>query len=168
MVSHKLIKQLRDLTTNKGRTVMMVMAIAVSVFGAGTMLTGYSILIREIERNYVETNPASATIDIDNVTEELLERVRAHPLVEVAEARSSLLARVKLGDDWRRFLIFVVDDFNDLKINTFRHEAGAWPPPPGTMLIERTSLDVFPIQVGDQLVVKPPRAKARGIKVTDQ
>ena len=43
----------------------------------------------------------------------------------------------KVGDEWMRMLLFVVDDFGAMRLNTFTRDSGAWPPPAGTMLIER-------------------------------
>src|SRR5215213_8023208 len=115
-------KLLRDLWLTRGRTALMVLAIAVSLFGVGTVLSAYAILTPEISRNYLGTHPASATIELDQVDDALLARVQVAP------------------DQWRPLLLFVVPDFSTMRISTFTREAGAWPPPDGTMLIERTAL----------------------------
>src|SRR6266540_6583800 len=123
-------KLLRDLWLTRGRTALMVVAIAVSLFGVGTVLSGYAILTPEISRNYLGTNPASATIELDRVDEALLAAVRARPGIAAAEARETLTARVQVGpDQWRPLLLFVVPDFNAMRVSTFQREAGAWPPP---------------------------------------
>ena len=42
---------------------MMVVAIAVGVFAVASISTAYTILKREILRNYLSTNPAAALLD---------------------------------------------------------------------------------------------------------
>jgi len=150
-------KLLRDLWLTRGRTALMVIAIAVSLFGVGVVLSAYAILTPEISRNYLGTNPASATIELDRVDDALLAAVRARPGIAAAEARETLIARVQVApDQWRPLLLFVVPEFNAMRISTFTREQGAWPPPDGTMLLERTALPMLNTQMGDKVVVKTP------------
>src|SRR5437763_10156743 len=105
-------KLLRDLWLTRGRTALMVIAIAVSLFGVGTVLSAYAILTPEISRNYLGTHPASATIELDQVDDALLAAVRARPRIAAAEARETLIARVQVEpDQWRAQIQFVVHDF---------------------------------------------------------
>ena len=160
-------KLLRDLWLTRGRTALMVVAIAVSLFGVGTVLSAYAILTPEISRNYLGTNPASATIELDRVDEALLAAVRARPGIAAAEARETLTARVQVGpDQWRPLLLFVVPDFNAMRVSTFQREAGAWPPPEGTMLLERTALPMLNAQPGDSVVVKTPHGAPQAVAIS--
>ena len=68
-------KILRDLQAARGRMAMMVIAIAVSIFGVGMILSAYTILSREMSANYLGTNPASAFIELDRVDEALVKTV---------------------------------------------------------------------------------------------
>ena len=129
-------KLLRDLWLTRGRTALMVIAIAVSLFGVGTVLSAYAILTPEISRNYLGTHPASATIELGKVDDALLAAVRQRPGIAAAEARETLVARVQVApDQWRPLLLFVVPDFNAMRISAFTREQGAWPPPDGTILV---------------------------------
>ena len=119
----------RDVVGERGRIIAMIVAVAVSVVAVGAVLGAFSILTREIGASYLGTRPASATLEVrDGVDAALLERVRALPDVAEAEARGVVVARVKAGDEWRPLLMFVVDDFRALRLNTFRSQSGAWPP----------------------------------------
>jgi len=112
-----------DIATEKGRASAMVVALAVSLFGVGSVLGAYSILGREMASNYLGTNPASAAIDLDRpIDASLLEEVRHLPGIADAQAGEIVTARVKVGPDWRPLLLFVVDDFQSMRINTFRHQ----------------------------------------------
>ncbi|MFL5802276.1 MAG: FtsX-like permease family protein [Roseiflexaceae bacterium] len=160
-------KLLRDLWLTRGRTALMVIAIAVSLFGVGTVLSAYAILTPEISRNYLGTNPASATLELDRVDDALLAVVKARPGIAAAEARETLIARVQVApDQWRPLLLFVVPDFNAMQISTFTREEGAWPPPDGTMLLERTALPMLNAQLGDRVVVKTPHGAAQAVAIS--
>jgi putative ABC transport system permease protein len=160
-------KLLRDLWLTRGRTALMVIAIAVSLFGVSTVLSAYAILTPEISRNYLGTNPASATIELDRVDDALLAAARARPGIADAEARETLIARVQVApDQWRPLLLFVIPDFNAMRISTFTREQGAWPPPDGTMLLERTALPMVGAQMGDKVVVKTPHGAPQAVAIS--
>lgn len=166
MLSPRWRKLLGDLGRSRQRTAVMALALCIGVFGVGAMLSGYSILTREIGKNYLSTNPASATIETSGVDKPLVEKARLFPGIADAEARATIVSRVRVGDDWMRMLLFVINDFNDLHLNTFRRESGAWPPPEGTMLVERSSLKVLKNGVGDSVAVKTPRTKSHDILIS--
>src|SRR6266545_5062070 len=160
-------KLLRDLWLMRGRTALMVIAIAVSLFGVGTVLSAYAILTPEISRNYLGTNPAAATLELDQVDDALLAAVKQRPGIADAEARETIVARVQVGpDQWRPLLLFVVTDFDAMRISTFQRESGAWPPPDGTMLIERTALPMLNAQPGDRVVVKTPHGTRQAVAIS--
>ena len=124
MSSPRWKKLLRDLQATQGRMVMIVVAIAVSIFGVGTILSAYTILTREISRNYLGTNPASAFLELDRVDDALVEAVRQQPNIAEAEAGSWVVARVEAKpNEWLPLLLFVIKDFNTMRINTFLPEA---------------------------------------------
>jgi putative ABC transport system permease protein len=139
----------------------MVAAVAASLVGTGAVLGAYAILSREITANYLGTRPASATLEIDgDATPDLVQRARSAPGVSEAEAREVVIARARVGDDWRRMLLFVIDDFEHMRLNTFRTEAGAWPPPAGSMLIERSAVPMLAADIGQSVLIKTPHGAA--------
>jgi len=72
---------------------MMVIAISVSIFSVGMFLTAYTIASREMKRNYLGTNPASAFIELDRVDDALVKAVSERPGILEAEATSWVGAR---------------------------------------------------------------------------
>lgn len=167
MISPRWMKLLRDLRTAKGRMTMMVLAIAIGIFGVGTILSAYSILTREISRNYLGTNPASALIEMKQVSDSLVDAVRLRPGIKAAEAGSTVTARIEVKpNEWLPLLLFVVKDFNAMKINTFQPESGAWPPPDGSLLLEREALPLVNAKVGEQLRVQTPNGPKREVSIS--
>ncbi|MEM9340013.1 MAG: Na/Pi symporter, partial [Bacteroidota bacterium] len=71
--------------------------------------------------------------------------------------------------EWRNMQLFALADFEEIKLNKLTHEVGDWPPPVGTILIERSaynpSLGFEDIDFGDSLVVEPPNGKEGALTV---
>lgn len=117
-------KVFNDLKSDPAKNLMLVLAIAIGVFGIGTILGGYAVLKREMARNYMGTNPASATIKLEGVSvgRSLVDSVKALPEVKTAERHATVSARMKIKNDWRPLLLFVIDDFQNkqTKLPTFQ------------------------------------------------
>lgn len=167
MLSPRWMKLARDVWTERGRVLLMVAAITVSLSAVGVLLGAYAVLTREMVASYESTRPASATLEIPSgVDAALVEEVRRHPGVAEAEARDVVVARTRVGDEWRRTLLFVIDDFEDLRLNRFRPESGAWPPPEGTVLLERLALSMLETAQGRRILVKTPHGEPRELAVS--
>jgi putative ABC transport system permease protein len=160
-------KIIRDLQSARGRMIMMVVAIAVSIFGVGSILSAYTILNREISQNYLGTNPASAFLELDRVDDALVEAVRRQPNIADAEATSWIVARVEVSpNEWMPLLLFVVPDFDAMRISTVRSEDGAFPPPEQTILVEREVLPMLDMKVGESLTVQTPNGTKQDIVIS--
>lgn len=167
MIGVRYRKLLQDLWAERGRSALMVTAVAVSLSGVGSVLGAYSILTREVPRNYLGTRPAHAAFELNqDVGAPLVAAVRARPEVADAQAGEIVLARAKVGEDWIPLLLFVAEDYQDLRINTFRPEHGAWPPPRGTMLIERSARAMLGAGEGDAVLVKTPHGVATRLQIS--
>jgi putative ABC transport system permease protein len=146
---------------------MMVIAIAVSIFGVGTILSAYTILTREIRRNYLGTNPASAFVELDRVDDAVVQAVKRRADVLDAEATSWVVARVAVKpNEWRQLLLFVVKDSSTMRIDTFLPESGAWPLADNGILLEREALKLIGAKVGDSLDVQTPNGRPRAIRIS--
>ncbi len=161
-----------DVRLERGRVALMVGAVALSLTALGAVLGTYAVLAREMARN-LGTRPAEATLGCPRAS---IPRcwprcapIRASPRPRRARV---VLARVRVGFDFRPLLLFVVVDFDDLRLNTFRREHGAWPPPRGTVLLERSALGMAALPEaagtpeGAELWVKTPHGSLRPVRVS--
>src|SRR5687768_14721722 len=138
------MKVIRDLTSNYSKNLMLVLAIAVGVFGIGSILGAYKVINREMATNYLSTEPASATIEFEGtISNELLDSIQSFPGIKKAERRATITARMKVDERWYHILLFVIDDFNKMEISKFLPVSGSKDPDPGSMLVERTALTVM-------------------------
>ena len=156
-----------DLTSDYSKNFMLVLAVAIGVFGIGSILGGYSVIKREMTDNYMSTVPASATIEIEEgITEDLLDSVKQFPGIKEAERHATLVARMKVGEKWYPLLLFIIDDFTDKRTNKVYHITGETEPPTGTMLVERTAFVVMQAKEGDELIIKTPHGQPYKIKLS--
>ena len=153
-----------DLWANEMRTLMSVLAVAIGLLGAGSVLTAYAILEREIDANFLSTTPASFELGVTNVDADLAGLLVDQPGKADVELRRVDVARIRNDDGgWESLQLRVVEDFESLKIATIKPERGVWPPPPGQIVIERSSADVdtleatgiVQVEAGDESVELP-------------
>lgn len=146
---------------------MLVMAIAIGVFGVGSILGGYSVVKREMTGNYMGTVPASATIEMEgDISKELVDFVRKIPGIKEAERRATWVTRMKVGDKWYPLLLFIVDDFKDIRTNKIRFKTGETEPPTGSMLVERTAFVVMQAREGDEIMVRMPNGQPCQVRLS--
>ena len=157
----------RDLWLERTRSVLVVLAIAIGIAAFGTVLSSYAILVRELNRGYLATNPASAVLRTDAIDDALLAQVAKLEGVGEAEARRVLRGRIKAGPvEWRSLTLFVVKDYGDIRISRLVPQAGAWPPATGEILIERDALQVARARIGDSVTVRTAGGTERMLKIS--
>ncbi|MEO8433208.1 MAG: ABC transporter permease, partial [Acidobacteriota bacterium] len=158
-------KAVRDVGREGMRSVLVVAAMALGIAGFTALLATDAILTRELDRGYLETNPASATLFTDAVDEGLLREIRSGHGVSDAEGRRVVSARIRVGTEWRALRLFVVADYGKIRIGRLVPEKGAWPPGRGEMLIERDAFQVAKARIGDTVTVRTPRGVERTLRV---
>lgn len=159
-------KVLRDLWGNKIRTILVVLSIAIGVFAIG-MIVGTQILLREdLAVAWNATNPASATLYTDPFDADLLHSIERLEGVAAAEGRRGLRLPMLLDDDEQKQMnVLVVDDFEGMQLNTISPVSGEWPPPENGLVIERASVAVVGLEVGDTAVVETADGRERELEI---
>jgi len=163
-------KVLRDIVAHPGRSLLAVLALSTGVFQVGALIHKYAILEPLLATMYSRTNPASAILFVDDAGDDLIEAVRQVPGVAQAEARPVILARVRVnpgaaGDEWLPAVLYVVRDFDDLRIDTFKPNDGAWPPGGDEVLLERSALSLTGVGTGDTLTARNPAGDEVALRV---
>jgi putative ABC transport system permease protein len=148
-------KAIRDFWHERARTILVVLAIALGISAFAAVLSSYAILTRELDRGYLATNPASAVLRLDAIDDDLIKTILANPEVSAAEPRRTIRGQIKAGPaQWRNLMLFVVDDYGDIRVSKLVPERGAWPPAIGEILIERDAFQVAKVSIGDAVAVK--------------
>jgi putative ABC transport system permease protein len=184
MVSSRYRKLAGDLRAMPGRLIAMILALSVSLSGVGAALGARTVLRRTIATSYLSSRPADATIELaGDADAALVAAVRARPDIADAEARDAVIARFAAaprgpaGDHAMHghagapggsqlVQLFVIDDFSALRLNTFRPASGAWPPPTGTMLVERSAVALLGAGEGEPVMIKTPHGAPRPVAIS--
>jgi len=160
-------KAIRDFWTERARTVLVVLAIALGISAFASVLAAYAILTRELDRGYLETNPASAVLWVQRIDDDLIARILQNREVSDAEPRRTVTGQIKAGPvQWRKLTLFVVKDYGDIRVSKLAPEEGAWPPATGEILIERDAFQVAKAKIGDKVTVKTAHGKEQQLLVS--
>jgi putative ABC transport system permease protein len=148
-------KAVRDFWHERARTVLVVLAIALGISAFAAVLSSYAILTRELDQGYLATNPASAVLRLDSIDDDLVRAILQNPEVSDAEPRRTIRGQIKAGPvQWRNLMLFVVNDYGNIRVSKLVPERGAWPPAVGEILIERDAFQVAKADIGDAVIVK--------------
>jgi putative ABC transport system permease protein len=166
MLNPRWRKVLGDLWSNKTRTLLVVLSIAVGVFAVGMIGGARVMLPHDLAAANDASNPASATLQIGPFDDELVRTIRRLPGVDDAEGRSTTVFQVSAGPGvWKYTMVKVIPNFDDLRIGTIKPLSGAWPPPEKQLLLERSALAYLNTQVGGTVVVELPDGTKRTMRV---
>ena len=91
-------KMLRDAWLHKSRTLLVTLAVAIGMIGAGSLLDAWALVRRVTVETYLGSHPVSATLRLDGAVDAaVLAQVRAHPAVAAARARRTVFAAAQAG-----------------------------------------------------------------------
>lgn len=164
----------RDLRASWSRFLLMAVAIAVTLTAVGAVLFAWAAGARETRSAYMRTEPASATILLDQGidTEQMTEiaaDARRQPGVLEATARTQFTTDVAVNGQAREIplQVFVATPNDPMRMTTFFMEERSWPPSTEEVFIGRDSLALLEVSLDDQLTVETPGGETLGLRVAD-
>lgn len=152
-------KAYSDLRVNPGRTLLVILALVIGVWGVGSLMVSTYILRNDLRENFLRTGPPHAVLASPDLRRLDLAAFRIRPDIEAAEFRGLSLQRVEVHPDlWIPIWLFGVADFNAMTMARFTGEEGLRVPGPGSMLIERDGKLISDLRLGSRARI---RAKDR-------
>ena len=159
-------KVIRDLISNRTRTILVVLSIAIGVFAVGMIAGTQTMLLQDMEAAYWSTEPANAHMWISSFDEDYLERIRKIDGVLEVDARVDHDLQLQTGpDEWVALEVESVPDFKNIRVNKLSSMEGAWPPTKHGIVIERSSMHMTKAAVGDFVTVQHPDGKLRELEI---
>jgi putative ABC transport system permease protein len=147
----KFKKTLSDLLINPKRTLLVVFALVLGIWGVGTVFVSNFILTKDLNTNFQSTRPAQVIFHSEKFEKLNLQMFIERPEVETAELRDFSLHRVEVYPNvWIPLWLFGVDDFEKMNLAQVFPETGSKVPAAGTMLIERDGEHVSNIRTGKE------------------
>lgn len=165
-------KVMRDLWTNKTRTILVLLSISVGVSAIGMVMGSQIIVDQNLPAAYAAVNPSNAIMfSLDTFDDDMVESIRAMP--EIKDAAGLRVVNVRFltsSGEWRNLQLNAVNDYKEMTINKITPQEGAYPPGEREFLLERASLSpvlgLGDVQIGDVLTVEAPNGKQRQLTLT--
>lgn len=146
-----------DLLSNKLRSTLAILSLAVGTSAVGAMLLAGSTVETSFATSFQATNPPTAVLVTDPLAPGVVAGVIDHPAVAEAEGRRLHQAQVRAPDGAAHSVQLVaMPDFADNAVGRIEPESGTWPPPPGGIVVERASVAELDVGVGDVVHVEVP------------
>jgi putative ABC transport system permease protein len=155
-----------DLRATPSRTVLVILSIAIGVAIVGMVAGARSLMLETLDASRDEGAFPSATLRVESLPPNALAAARGAPGVADAEARRVVGARLLEGGSSRDLVLFALPRFDGQRIGRVTRGRGEWPPPPETMLVERSSLGKLGADVGETVEVQLPNGSRGRVRVS--
>lgn len=153
-----------DLLVRWRRTLPTLIGMSFALAGLGAALTAFAMLERDLDANFRATRPANVEIEADAISAATEAKLAAIPGVAALDERPRAALRVELAPGrWVPLLVTVVRDFGHLPLAIFHPDSGSWPPPRGTLLMERDGRALLADKAADHLHVRLPDGAERDL-----
>lgn len=145
----------RDLWLHKGQTLLVVLAIGISVLCVSGIARARFILVRSLNDMYAASRLPQAVFQTSGFDDDTLDIIRAMPEVQVAEGVREERFRIKFRDGvWYALKLVARAGYDDLQTDKIWLEAGGWPAPATpSIVLERSICDLTAAAVGDTVVL---------------
>ena len=160
-------KVIHDLLDNKGRTLLVVLSIAVGVFSIGVIAGAYQIISNDMSASYSANKPANVELRMTNFDEDTLEMIHNQRGVEDAEGRRVFNMRVRVPgtEKWTTLDMIAFEDFEKNAINLLIPIEGQTKPEKREVLLEQDVLQHIDIVTGELLEFQLPDGSTKTLPV---
>jgi len=160
-------KAFNDLRGRPARSVLVIIALIVGMWGIGSIAVSYTVLKNDLSENYLKTSPGHVILVSQSFNKLDLDQFRQRPEIASAEFRDFSIERVEVHkDQWLPFWLFGVEDFDRFQLARFYSEQGQFPPPPGTLLIERNGQLISDLDIGSIVRLQTANKQIQQVPVT--
>jgi putative ABC transport system permease protein len=122
----------RDLMRNKGRTILVVLSIAVGVTAVGLIFSINNLLTTQMTLSQIASDPSHAKLYLDGYIDD--ETVRSlGNMQEIGEIEGAIETSIRwkrnLDDDWeqKQALLIARESYRDMPFDLYTLKSGDWP-----------------------------------------
>ena len=120
----------RDLWQNKGRTLLVIMSIAVGVIAVGMITTSNYLLSTRMKDAHIASNPSHAWLYLHgSVNDDTIRSLARTEGVAQMEGLTDIGVRWKanLEDEWQDASLIMIDDYQNQLFDQLTLLEGSWP-----------------------------------------
>lgn len=161
-------KVFRDTWLYKGRSLLVMLTIAVGVTGIGANGHATDVLLSGMANSMLSAKPSQITIQTEPFFDDgILDELREHPDISHTEAYHYYRMRINadvdeqgqpVADTWKNFELFARTDYENMQIDILTPEnvAAEWPPAEGELLLEHLTAEYLGVQIHDPVWIETP------------
>lgn len=166
MIRPRWRKVILDLWSNKTRSMLVILSIAVGVFAIGMIVGANNLLGEDLLTAFYATNPAQAELYTTGFEADLMPVIRRVDGVAEAQAITSFTMQYQSDPEtWSDLNIYVYPDYRDIRLRQIVPVAGDWPPPHDAALVELGSLNYMDKSIGDVLRVETENGRIHELQI---
>lgn len=155
IVDARWTKIFKDIWTNKTRSLLVILSIAVGVAALGMIYNAGRIIQRDLYGQFQNGNPAHVYMYVSPFPKELANSVENMREVQSAQATRILAAKIlNKKNKFEDISLHAYPPASEIKINRFSIEQGQYPPQVREIVLERQSAQLLGYKVGDSVQVK--------------
>jgi putative ABC transport system permease protein len=143
----------RDAWRHGARTLLVVLAVALGLVGAGAVLDAWALVRTAMQTTYAASQPVAATLQVTPLDAAFLARVRELPGIRAVRSRRTVVAALQAPGERKTVVLHALDDVTRPDIGRLQDVQGTWPPAPGEIVIERSSLGYAGAEVGRDALI---------------
>jgi putative ABC transport system permease protein len=164
MLNPRWRKVIRDLWSNKTRTILVVLAIAVGIFAFGSVFITQEVLVADINTQYRAINASTITINIRSFDDSLVRWARRQEEVVDAQGRAVYLVKLVGEEQTYNLNLYAFDDYEDISMNRISLDKGTLPGR-REIMFERASFPLTGAKIGDNIVIELSSGRQRELNV---
>jgi putative ABC transport system permease protein len=162
-------KVIRDLSSHRFRTLLVVVSIAIGMFAVGVVLGTRQVLIREFEVDHAASVPRNVSYRTSDFGDDVVRRAERAEGVAAAQAQRSVTLRYRrgAGETDRTLAVQAFMDYDHIAVEkVVTTGEGRWPPGPGEIVLERSVLGAGDYVIGDTLEIERADGETLELRVT--
>jgi putative ABC transport system permease protein len=158
-------KVFRDLWSNKTKTILVMLAIAVGVFAFGSVFITQDVLVKDMNDQYRAVNTSSIVMSTAPFDEDVVRWAKRQPQVADAQGQASYTVKLIVGEKSYNLILCAYGDYSRMTLNMVTPEKGDWPPGNRQIVFERASIPLSKTDIDDKILVETSDGKQHALTV---
>ena len=160
-------KVFSDLGSNRARSLLVVLSIAVGLFAIGVIEILRVVVPNDLRTGYQSTNPANIQVFVSDFDQDLVDRIGRIPGVQEAMGVRNFSLRVRDSNGTLKPIqVKAIQNPAGMNIDKPLPVQGAWPPPKNQIVIDQYKFPELGVAIGGSITIELPSGDTRTVPVS--